>query len=87
MVKWILKGICGVMGHPALPTGRQGYLLVEWRCLRCGQRLVSHKNVSWENYGIFGIIFPVLRYEGLSMPCFTADEGSDRIMEDERCHE
>lgn len=36
------KLACFFTGHPVVPTGRHGTVLVEHKCLRCGGVYISH---------------------------------------------
>ena len=41
--RFVNSVLCAVQGHPALPTGRHGGVLTEWRCQRCNGLYVSSK--------------------------------------------
>jgi hypothetical protein len=70
--------ICSILGHNVVQTGRRGFFLSEWRCLRCKRRFISH----WR-HGNCGLLFHRAKYEGLTFTVFGADAQSDRILETE----
>jgi hypothetical protein len=78
--------ICSILGHNVVQTGRRGFFLSEWRCLRCQRRFISRRQrrfISHWRHENQGFLLPRAKYEGLTFTVFEADAQSDRILETE----